>query len=828
MDQYHLANVSLEISAKPFLRIDDESILGLMEDVFRHWYSLLKHADTIALLWWLSDGTDILVYNRDIDTPIQWMKYLGFAHKTFDVPREKDPYGESIVGVPRIYHPGAPALTYGDVRRIVRLMKYAAKNVLQRDLRVGTAFDPGAEFSNHPFRYEQHPELLLGETIKCIDCTARLHADNQGYAGFPDGIPEGTPFGTFLGRQMKAYLDDMGFDYIWFSNSFGYGRSPYAFGGAGQFFDGQRFKPDGNTEVRDRILEFWQLLRRECPEYPIETRGTDFTVGMNLVNHATPYQAIYNGNFNIVPPPNTPWPALTKNHGLALCGYLSRISAYRGNTLPMRFYATDPWWCNSPWRDMWERQPHDIYLSGAICRIGRNGEVNAFNDFKILSIDSSWGEVEEQIPDEVIPHVKRATALRPDAPPPVMWIYPFDEYHRWTFDDKRLAEVMAGDLLIQNAFNHGLPMSGVMTTSSLVTEISSHPGAYSGSVLVTPVPEPDSPWEEALLKHLQGGGNVLCYGTTEYAGQRWLDKLGIAHAAPIEGELALRMPHDPDVYREHAASSACHHDSILSGGGIREILATVSGKTEVLAAVVQGDDERIVALVRPSKISGAGTVAWVRGTSSVTVEGVKGRNLATHDPGTFYPCEILLRHALGVLGWENSVIRDNPSRQAVHLMVSRVRNGFVYAGYSPDPTAEFVLGSPLGAPLLPGRDLRIEDGRARTPIHGWFHEEVRVFVQQKSGVVGLHAISPKHYRYKRRWALNGLEQATIHFFPEAGCGENTQMLLNTDLGILVTGESFESEMINDRFGEHVRIDNVSGTLTFGWSENSLPLPVPVS
>ena len=78
----------------------------------------------------------------------------------------------------------------------------------------------------------------MGEKMKCIDCTAALHADPRPFAGFPNGVDEGTKFGRFFGRQVSIYLRDMDVDYIWLSNSFGFGRSPYATGGVGQFFDG--------------------------------------------------------------------------------------------------------------------------------------------------------------------------------------------------------------------------------------------------------------------------------------------------------------------------------------------------------------------------------------------------------------------------------------------------------------------------------------------------------------------------------------------------------------------------------------------------------------
>ncbi|MBN2449766.1 MAG: hypothetical protein JXR77_05215 [Lentisphaeria bacterium] len=816
MDPYRLANVSLEISPKPFFDLDDKGLAGIFADLFRQWYSLLKHADEVSLLWWLSDGTDLLTYNGNLEEPIEWMAYLGYAHKTYDVPREKDPHGESIVGCPRIYHPRPRRITCGDAKRMVAIMKAAAREALGADLRVGYAFDPGAEFSNHPFRYRDHPELLMGERLKCIDCTALLHADGRAFAGFPGGIPEGLPFGTFFGRQAQAYLTEMGFDYLWLSNSFGFGRSPYAFGGAGQFFDGRDYRPEGNTAVRDAVFRFWQLFRSECSAIPVECRGTDFTAGMNLVNHATPYDRIYAEIPGLTPPPNTPWPALTGNHGLALAGYLSEISGYRGKRFPFRFYTSDPWWCNTPWNDRWERRPHDIYLSMAVSRLDAGGRIATVNDVKFLSVDTSWGELPEQIPDEVIPHVKRALSLRPDAAAPVLWVYPFREYHDYTFrDTARMPEVMAGDLLIQQAYNNGLPLSGVVTTEALAEVLTGRPDRLAGSVLVTPVPDAGTAWEDALARHLEAGGRVLCYGPTGHASPAWRERLGLAAAEVREGCLPLRLVEDIDRYTRTPAPARCCHPSALSGGGLGEVPAD---REDPGRRVLAWAGDRVAALVR-------GRLAWVRGSSSITEQGIRGRGLGVHDPLEMYLCENLFRQALAALGWTLAIDRPAPSQAATHLMLHRCRNAFVFSGYTPERDVVYRLRTPLGAPMLPGRDTRIEAGHACIPAWPWFHEECRIFVEQDSGEPGLHAISPKHYRYRRRWALTGLREATVRFFPETGCFQTTQILLNTDLGILVVGDPYDAAWKDDCYGRYVEIRGVSGTLTFGWSPDDAPVPV---
>lgn len=809
-----LANVSLEISAKPLFRKDDTFVHDLFVNVFRHWWSLLKHADSVSLLWWLSDGTDILEYDGHLDRKIEWGKWQGFAHPTVK-SSEHDPHGESIITRPRLYRAEPVELTYGDLRRIIGLMKQAAREVLGTDLQVGIPFDPGCEFCQSPFRYQEHPELLIGDHMVCIDATGRLHADPRAFAGFPQGVPEGTTFAAFLGRQANCYLRDLGFDYLWFSNSFGFGRSPYAFGGAGQFFNGERYTPAGNAAVRDAVFEFWRGFRAECPAARVECRGTDFTVGMNLVNHATPYAQLYAADFNITPPPNTPWSALTSNHGLALAGYLSQISAYRGDRFPFRYYVADPWFCNNPWVDRWERNPHDVYLSTAVTRLDEQGRVQAFNDVKVLTIDGSWGELPEQFPDEVIPHLKRAVDYRPDGMPPLVWVYPFAEYHRYTFaQPERIAEPMCGDIFVQQALNLGLPLSGVVTTDAFAACWQQHPERFAGVVLLTPVPEAGGAAEAALLAHLAGGGQVLCYGPTDHASSAWLDLLGVKHATPLAGELAIAVPAHPDRCALGTVAAVCRHEPALSAGGICEVLAKPAAT--VLATVSAGGEQRVAALRR-------GNLAWVRGTSSLSVEAIRGRNLEARPPTEVYPCEALLRYALGGFGWEIGVDRREPSPQSTHLMISRCRNAFVMAGYSPDDSAVFRLRTPWGAPLLPGRNAVLEGGCTLLPVNRWFHEEVRVFVEQEDGPVELHTYLPHHYRYRRRWRLNRLRHATVRFFIESGCEAHLEVLRNPHLWLLTVGESGpEPRLCDSPAGKYLEILDANGTLTIAWGRDDEP------
>ena len=144
------------------------------------------------------------------------------------------------------------------------------------------------------------------------------------YAGFPKGIPANTPFGTFFGRQSQHFLKDLGYDYIWFSNGFGFGVEGWSSTGA--IFSGKGFEQEKLQGTREKITNFWKLFRKECPVFRIETRGTNLSAGTDLARDGVDLKNIYNGGYNMLPPPNSPWAALDGDFGLELTGYMSRMA----------------------------------------------------------------------------------------------------------------------------------------------------------------------------------------------------------------------------------------------------------------------------------------------------------------------------------------------------------------------------------------------------------------------------------------------------------------------------------------------------------------------
>ena len=145
-----------------------------------------------------------------------------------------------------------PKITYGTLREIVRPSKSVGRSMTGKPVIVGATFDPGPEFARSPFKYERHKEILKGEWV---DCTSSLTCGFRSLRRVPQAaFPQGTPFGTFFGRQTQHFLTDLGFDYIWFSNGFGFSATAWSV--KGPLFDGEAFHPEKAADIREKVVGF--------------------------------------------------------------------------------------------------------------------------------------------------------------------------------------------------------------------------------------------------------------------------------------------------------------------------------------------------------------------------------------------------------------------------------------------------------------------------------------------------------------------------------------------------------------------------------------------
>ncbi|HPA18822.1 MAG TPA: hypothetical protein PLU30_13815 [Verrucomicrobiae bacterium] len=831
-----LRNVTLEMSPKPFRVMREDAMAEVCRDIFRQWSPLTRHADQISVMLWTADGSEILDYRGRAEDEMEWARYIGLPNSKLE-PVKGTPTNKNLHSQAVYYMDDPPTLTYGGLATIVRLLKRIGADVTGKTIRVGATFDPGGEFARSPFKYKRHNEICLGGTMgkgTFVCCYATLNADKEHYAGFPDGIPQDTPLGTFLGRQSQHFLKDLGFDYIWFSNGFGFGMETWKT--TGPMFDGKAFLPGSAGEIREKILNFWRCFRKECPDFLIETRGTNLVSGSDLASNATPLRDIYAGGFNMVPPPNSPWAALNGDFGLELVGYMSRIAELPpGKGFPYRFYTHDPWWLNSPWLDRYGREPHDIYLPLAIGRINAEGQVENPDSIAFLTIDDSYGRTPDQVPEEVIPHVREAMRHAPDRPGPLVWVYPFDEYHDMTFGrPARLEEPFFGDWFMRAAVNNGLPINTVVSTKNFLSSVKHDPALYRESILITPVPDAGSALSKELIRFANAGGRVLLYGPLGHAGDDLLAALNVKRVAPIDGEMELISAVPLDELTEGTHPRRINHRPVMCAGGIDALLADPSDdRTHAPFRVLKGDERRVAAVWRPVPDWKGGMIAWVRGTNSSSYAG--GHLLTPDDPLKWFQGDLLMRHMLGAFGWHIDLRkRDAAQGNALtpspggHLFagaspivaIARHDNGFFFSGCTRNTNVEILLRAPQGAPIFTGCETELREGMARYRMPRAWHRECRVFVHQEEGEVFCIERHSGEIGVTRRLKVMGLKDATLRFYPERGTREKATFLINPAIADGYTPVNKESIVApqprDDADGHYIEASHLTGTLLISW------------
>ncbi len=815
--------VSLEISLKAFFDNTTETRRAVCRKMFRQWISLCEHADEVHVMLWAADGTEILDYRGDLDVELEWARYLGGASRLNETQNsakgdEIDPDGIGLYWQPYLYRENPAVFTYRWLKGLVEDMKREGEHILELPIKVGTIFDPGPEFSKSSFKYERHPEICLGGPLygkTFVGCAAILKGDSVAYSGFPDGIPDGTTIGTFLGRQLRYFNPDLGFDFIWFSNGFGFGIETWGLNGA--LFDGYRFMPGKTEKSANGIRKFWQDFRQEVPDLLVRTRGTNMTTGIDLASDAVPLSEIYEYG-PLEPPVNSPWAALNGDFGLELAGWMSHIAELPGEGFPFRFYTHDPWWVNSPWIDRYQRFPHDLYMPLAVGRLNHQGKIETPNSISFLTVDDSKGEMPAQVAAEVTAHVLRARENSPDQPGPLLWVYPFAEYHEAVFSDKpQLEEVYFGDWYIRGAINQGAPINTVVSTQNYRSIAAHRTDRLSGSILLTPVPRPGSPLRKQLLEQAHHGGRVLFYGPIAHDDTELLALLALEPAAPAQGDFELTLQPGWEKSDGVAYSSTLHHAAIISGGPLTLALAKQASEyLHVLATATHGEQSYPVALLHEPPGWNGGRLGWVRGTVSCDETHMENNLPYPLDTAQFFPAESMVRLLVAQMGGFEALHEkmNTKERTPIHT-VSRSRNGFFFSGYNVSEVGVH-LRMPHGAPLFTGTHATLSKKGAHYQLPPAWHHECRVFVQQsETSKVECRELPSIAYGVNRRLLVTNLKNATVRFFPVRDTEKNVAILAEPSSPYLV-GKFIDPRTTDVDDGVCLEFDSFSGDVLFSW------------
>lgn len=805
----NVGRVCLELSLKPFGY--DKSVAGceaVARELFTKWQPLLRYASGCAILLWTSDGSEILDYTGDLDDEFEWCRYIGIGN--WDRTKEKNPAKDKedycLHRFPIHYMENPPEMTYRDLKNIIAALKKVGQEMTGFSIEIGETFDPGPEFAYSYFKFERHPEIATGSIMgakRWVHCASRLHADNRAYAAYPNGIPEGTHLGEFLGRQFMAMKRDLGFDYIWLSNGFGFSLQSWNW--TGELFDGEGFDFSAAARITQNIREFWEYFTREIGDTRVETRGSNLSTGMDIAAHGCPIDDIYAVK-NLVGPPNSPWAALNYRFGLELVGYMSHIAKAPEKGYAFRYYIHDPWWHNSPWFDRYGRSPHDIYLPLAVACLDSEGKAIKPYTLDMLSIDDSFGKMPDRCNMEVIPHILTAYNDYPDAPGMVTWVYPFDMYCRLGLKEGKMERIMMDDWLMESAMDYGFPVSSVISDHDF---IGADTKLWKNTILTMPVPEAGSALETALMTALHAGARVILYGTTEYASAALREKLGVTLCDPIEGEMNVETNLPLDTAEVNAYSRSLQHIALLSGGGIRE---QACDGANVCAAVTQGSEKRAY-VVRSTD----GQIMWIRGSfphrpSQYSLPDYR-------NPAKDFVPGVLFRSAMSKFGYTIHFDCYDISTRLPVVLFSRCREALWMNSFVKDTTVKMQITTPDGAPAFRNTDFIIENDTATYALEKSTHNDCRAFVKQKNrGRIRCMQLTPYCYNIMdEKIVLEDLDDATVTFYPPRG-GSASFYCTSTFVGNapMYVGDNVESSFDAER-GCYV-VPHVSGFLYIGWQE----------
>lgn len=786
--------ITLEMSLKPFFQTDRDFIRQVCRRLFTQWSSLLEHTAEVSVLLWSADGSEILDYDGRMETEFEWAYFIGGANRCTDWDRTADPEGKGLHTTHYLYREHPAVMTYGTLKLIVETLREEGEKLLHKPVSVGATFDPGPEFALSDFKYRRHRETCVGESMgrkSMVCCYSVLNADDHPYAGYPDGIPDQTPFGTFFGRQSQLFLRDLGFDYLWLSNGFGFGTETW--GVTGALLDGKRFYPERLNKVKKQILGFWEAFRKEC-SYPVETRGTNLTAGIDFASDGVCLDMLYQGDYDLLPPPNSPWAAMDGNFGLELAGYLSRVASLPGgdDDFLFRFYVHDPWWMNSPWLDRYGRCPHDIYLPLSVGRIGDDGRMHSPNRLNFLTVDNSLGEMPDVCPREIIPHLLEAYHTLPDEASPFVWVYPFREYFR----SKRLSKPFFEDWFVCGAINEGIPVSTVISSELFCRQLQEDPGYLQGHILMVPVPAADAPMNQALLHFVDNGGKVILYGSLTGAAPELLKMLGLRLAEPVVGLMEAES-----LYERQRV--AIHFDEVSTDGGAAEEELD-GGCPKPLILLTNGKEHRVGAAI--VNRDNGGSVLWVRGSDCSRLERDKSE----------FSMAAWLRNGLREWGYQWSFEKPDPKAPSPVVMMHRHEGALWFSGYMPDTTVKMKLRFPLGAPILTGEEALLVDSAALYSHPRAWRAECRLFVEQREGTISCRDIAPVSIEWERRILVTGLKDATVRILPRAEEREDIQLLVNSNYPFMV-GDPVSVEKEESEFGPVWKLEGVTGELMISFA-----------
>jgi hypothetical protein len=141
-------------------------------------------------------------------------------------------------------------------------------------------------------------------------------------------------------------------------------------------------------------------------------------------------------------------------------------------------------------------------------------------------------------------------------------------------------------------------------------------------------------------------------------------------------------------------------------------------------------------------------------------------------------------------------------------------NGLFFNIYNPDTTITTKLKFPIGAPILLGGETELENGYSVYHFSRCVHSECRIFIEQESGHISAFERTGLSTKYRRRFAVNGLKNATVYYFPEQYCCEYLPCATGEDNFIRPEYDNDWVPYYHTVFGKGFKGTNKNGMISF--------------
>jgi hypothetical protein len=371
-------------------------------------------------------------------------------------------------------------------------------------------------------------------------------------------------------------------------------------------------------------------------------------------------------------------------------------------------------------------------------------------------------------------------------PGPVVWLYPFDEYHDMTFSGENIEDVFFGDWFMRTAINCGFQINTVVSTNNFN-------GTIKKNVIVVPTAVTRNKQTfNLLMEFIESGSRVLFYGPVNDA--KLLNLLGLKTVDEvIAGELEVVID---------SKKKLIQHDSRYSAGAIN----TVKNKEDI--EVIASVQDKVIALKRSN-------VAWTRGSNSFIIPS-NGRYPEMLDRNKYFYPESMMRILLGKFGYICEFDKYSKDQPDPVIVTNYNKNALFISSYVPDMNTTERLKFPEGAPLFVETETVIENGLSVYHFSKAEHLECRIFVEMEDGALKCKEFCLCTPEVKRRLEVSGLKNSTVRFRPEIGYEETTKVLLNPESPPYVKGNFLKAEKENIFAGTVLTYRNITGKILISW------------